>query len=275
MKNIVVPIDFSDDSLNALEHAILIANKFKASITITHVKKKKEFFTNKLGIESFQSTDDSQVMAYFDKIHEKIKDQVENHIEYKLLKGKIYQEVILQAKKSDAFMIIMGTHGVSGFEERWIGSNAYRVVSNAPCPVITIRMDYMLKSYKKIIVPIDTTDETRQKIPFLANFAHLFDSEICLMSLKDNSRKEINKKLNNYIRQAEEYLEKAKVRFQTERMEGKNLADLVIEHALETGAHLIGTMSEITERSRNIFISPAVQHLVNHSPIPIICFQPY
>lgn len=275
MKSIVVPIDFSDDSLNALEHAILIANKFNANIIIIHVKRKKEFYTNKLGIKSIHSADDSQVKAYFDKIHEKIKDQLENHVEYKLLKGKIFQEIIFQAKKSDAFMIIMGTHGVSGFEERWIGSNAYRVVSNAPCPVITIRMDYMLKSYKKIVIPIDTTDETRQKVPFLAKFAYLFDSEICIVSLKDNNSKETNDKLNKYTEQAEEFLENADVKYQTERMEGRNLAELVIEHALATGAHLIGTMSEITERSRNIFLGPTVQQLVNHSPIPIICFQSY
>ena len=89
MKSIVVPIDFSNDSLNALDHAILIANKFNAKLIITHVKKKKEFYTNKLGIESIHSADDSQIIAYFDKINEKIKDQAENHVEYKLLKGKI------------------------------------------------------------------------------------------------------------------------------------------------------------------------------------------
>ena len=58
---------------------------------------------------------------------------------YKIRKGKVHVEIANQAKYSDAMLVIAGTHGVTGFEEFWIGSNAYRIVTYAPCPVITVR----------------------------------------------------------------------------------------------------------------------------------------
>lgn len=63
--------------------------------------------------------------------------------------------------------IIMGTHGVSGFEEKIIGSNSNCVVVNAPCrPIITIRQKYSPTLPKKIVLPIDMSKDTRKKKSF-------------------------------------------------------------------------------------------------------------
>ena len=65
----------------------------------------------------------------------------------------------------------MGTHGASGFEKLWVGSNAYRVASAAPCPVITIRETFEKETFSRILVPLDNSKETRQKIPMAIFFA--------------------------------------------------------------------------------------------------------
>ncbi len=275
MNNIIVPVDFSDDSLNALDHAILIANKLGKNITMLHVKRKKAYYKNKLGMESFDIGDDDHAIAYLDEITEKVKDNIENQIDYKLRKGKIFQEVINQAKYTDAHMIVMGTHGISGFEGRWIGSNAYRVVSNSPCPVVTIRMDYMLKGFNKIVIPIDTSDETRQKVPFLVDFAKKFEAEVFIASVRETNKKAAVEKLEYYTKQAEEYVNKVNLICNTETLVGRNLSEMVIEYALSIGGQLIGIMTEITESTRNIWLGPYAQQMVNHSPVPVISFQPY
>jgi hypothetical protein len=70
------------------------------------------------------------------------------------------------AKMTDADLIIAGTHGVTGFEQYWIGSNAYRIVSYAPCPVITVRFDFDFDNdIRNVVLPIDATPDTRQKVP--------------------------------------------------------------------------------------------------------------
>jgi nucleotide-binding universal stress UspA family protein len=275
MKNIVVPIDFSQDSLNALEHAIIIANKANADITMLHVKKKKSFYADKVDFDSKYSDDDDQYISFFDKIVDSVKNRLHTFIDYKLREGKTYQEIINLSRFMDAYMIVMGTHGISGFEERWIGSNAYKVVSDAPCPVITMRMDYLNLGFNTILAPIDHTDETRQKLPILAQFAKMFDAEIIIAGLYESNKDATKEKIRQYMEQAELYLKTNDLKFRTEELSGRNLADMVIEYALSAGVQLIGAMTEQSESSLNLWLGNNAQQLVNHSPIPVMSIQPF
>ncbi|NOZ46131.1 MAG: universal stress protein [Chlorobi bacterium] len=275
MKNIIVPVDFSEDSINALHHAIIIANRFEANILMIHVKKKKSFYTNTLGIEAVKEEQDSHIVAYFEEIIKKNNAEAKFPIQYILRKGKIYQEIITQAKASDSFLIIMGTHGISGFEERWIGSNAFKVVSNSPCPVITIRMDYMLMGFKNIVIPIDDTDETRQKVPFICDFAKKFNAEVFIATVRESNKNSVIEKLTAFTKQVEKHFEDHGIIYHTEHLTGNNLADLTVEYALSVGGQLIGAMTEQSESPKNIWLGPYAQQLVNHSPIPVISFQPF
>ena len=163
-KTIVIGIDFSDCSINALEHAITIARKAKSKITmvwVDHLDYSKEIFS----VEPKDLI--NEVKKRFDDLIKEHEPQLIGHkMEYIIRKGKIYKEINAVADEQDAFLVIIGTHGSSGFEEFWIGSNANRVVSSSKKPVITIRGGIdVAKDLKRIVMPFDSTKETRQKLP--------------------------------------------------------------------------------------------------------------
>ena len=80
------------------------------------------------------------------------------------------------------FLVMAGTHGASGFEEFWIGSNANRIVSALRKPVITIRGGVNInRNLEKIVLPLDSTPETRQKVPFTAYMAKIFNAEVHIL----------------------------------------------------------------------------------------------
>ncbi|MCK4661683.1 MAG: universal stress protein [Bacteroidales bacterium] len=274
MKNILVPIDFSEDSINALEFAINIANKFNANIRMLHVKSKYSNYESTYNFKNYNNILNNSIKDYFEIKLKNYKNKLNGKLDYKIRDGKIYREITNQAKYDDAELIVMGTHGVSGFEELWVGSNAYRVVTNATCPVVTIRNDFKNKEIKKIVLPIDTTEETRQKVPFISLLAKAFDAEIFVVTVRESEIPDIIKKLTQYSEQVIEYISNKGIKCQSYSLVGTNITDITIDYALKIEADLIAAMTEQTENPKNIFLGAYAQQMVNHSTIPVISLRP-
>lgn len=274
MKEIIVAIDFSKGSMHALDYAIEFANHHKSNIMMVWVDNNanQDIFTasgpNEFREEALKNLDD--ILA------SKKRKLKSGKLSYKLRKGKVYQEIANQAKANKAGLIIAGTHGVTGYEEFWIGSNAYRIVSYAPCPVITVRYDFEINQppIKSIVLPIDNTLDTRQKIPFTVTMAKAFGADIYLLSLYSTPFKAMHKKVDNYTREAQKKISEAGINHYTETVEADNITNATINYAQKVNANLIAIMTEQETTASNILLGPYAQQMVNHSPIPVLSIQP-
>jgi len=272
-KYILVPIDFSSDSVNALEHAIVYSNKMGYNIRMIHVKRKNADYDPSFNLEDFDEVLKSGVIDKFENLERQYGDLLTGKMDYCVREGRVYTEISNQAKYGDARMIIMGTHGVSGFEERWAGSNAFRVVSHATCPVITVRNSFQVQPIKRIILPIDNSTQTRQKVPLIAKIAQLFEAEVIAVDVREDNKASTRKRLEEYMTAVMLFLERHKIQHSRESIKTKNLAAATIEFALINDADLIATMIDRNENSRQFFTSPFSQQLVNHSPIPVLSMR--
>ena len=206
MKQILVAIDFSKTSLNALQYGIMLANKSKAALQMVWVD---NVSSEELVYEETASDERTEKVEMLKEIQGKFKKSLESgKLDYKVRKGKVHIELANHAKSVGADYIISGTHGVSGFEEFWIGSNAYRIVTHSPCPVVTIRLGFDVRDIDRIVLPLDSSQETRQKVPVAADIAKLFNSEIHILSLYSTSLKSVQKRIDNYALQVRQYLDK-------------------------------------------------------------------
>ena len=269
MKQIIVAIDFSKCSLHALEYAINLANRIKSNILMVWVDNTKsdESVYPDIVVGSRKDITNS-----FDEIISKYSPLLKKgEITYKIRKGKAHIEIANQAKYSDAMMVVAGTHGVTGFEEFWIGSNAYRIVTYSPCPVITIRADFAFKrDIKKIVLPIDDTLETRQKVPFAAKISKYFDSEIHVVPVYSTSIKAVRQKIDNYTAQVSKYLEEENTKYVANAIDAENVTKATIDYSISIGADLIVIMTEQEMTTANLFLGAFAQQMVNHSPIPVL-----
>jgi len=273
MKKILVAIDFSDCSINALEHAITIADKANVGIKMVWVNKpesSREVFTE--GPETLSSL----VEDRFEELKEKYKDMLEvDSLEFKIREGKIYKEIIAEADEEDVFLIMAGTHGSSGFEEFWMGSNAYRIVTSVRKPIVTIRGGIKIgRNLTKIVLPIDSTIETRQKVPFTAYLASIFNAEVHILSVYTSKVKSIMNRVDNYSEQVMKHLEEENISYVLESQHTTNLTDLAIEYAQSIEANLISIMTEQERTTKNLWLGTYAQQMVNHSPIPVLCIHP-
>ncbi len=271
MKQLLVAIDFSKTSIVALEYGIHIANKAGANLQMVWVDNTTSEEVVFEGFANEERAENANLLRELMEKHEK--KLKKGKLDYKIRKGKVYIEIAQQAKAIDADLIIAGTHGISGFEEFWIGSNAYRIVTHAPCPVITLRHDIKIKDIGKIVIPIDSSQETRQKIPIASQISHLFNSEVHVLSLYSTGMKAVQRRVDNYAKQVTSYFAERNIRFVLEVKESENITRSTIDYAESIGADMIAIMTEQETTTANLFLGPYAQQMVNHSTIPVLSLR--
>ncbi|MHC1703414.1 MAG: universal stress protein [Tenuifilaceae bacterium] len=271
MKHIIVPIDFSKESLNGLRLAILFANQFNSSIQMVYVQKSISEF-GRVGLEE----EHRNAAQNFEKLIGEYSKKLNSGLEltYIIKKGKVYREVVNQAEAFEDTTIICSTHGASGFEEFFIGSNAMKIISSTERPVITIRHGSVPHEVKKIVLPIDTTSDTRQKVPIAAEIAKAFGAEVHVVSVSSIQTDEIVTKLNAYTKQVCDYLKDYDVTFKISNITGDNITDITIEYALDINADMICIMTEQAKAISNFVLGSYAQQMLSKSPIPVLSISP-
>jgi len=272
-KQIVVAIDFSKNSIQALEYSILIANFIGADIMMVWVDKPEteESIYDNSGHEHRQ-----EAKARIEELMKKYtKSLKKGNLTYKLRKGKIYKEIANQAKYNDADFIVTGSHGVSGFESFMIGSNASKIVTYSPCPVITVRETFNIKSsIKKIVVPLDNSSATRQKVSHAMEMARACKAEIHVLELQSSTLKSIRRIVTKYTEQVEKFLKENQIKYFVKSVDCDNITTATIKYAEEIEADQIYIMTEQEQETSNIWLGPFAMQMFNNSPIPVINIHP-
>jgi len=269
----LVPIDFSSDSIRALEYAFGLSKILESKVKLIHVKRQNADYDASFNLNDFDEVLQNKVEDNFSQLIGKMAIKYKTDIDYSIREGRIYTEICNQAKYGDSQLIIMGTHGVSGFEERWVGSNAYRVVSHSPCPVITVRNNFPMRAIKKIILPIDKSAYSRQKVPFVVNLAKRLQAELFIVALRENDRSGTLKIIEEYMTQVKAYVKRRNINCSYENLKGRNLADLCIEYALLNDADIVAIMTEQNDNTKSFWLGQYAQQMVNHSPVPVLSFR--
>lgn len=139
-KRVLVPTDFSAESLKAVHFATEFAKRFGASIRLLHVVEPPSVIQESVIAAALLSSKElardaqTRLQAWArDEIDEMVPVQTEARV------GKPYVEIAAAAKVSDTDLIIIATHGHTGLKHVLLGSTAERVVQHSPCPVLVVR----------------------------------------------------------------------------------------------------------------------------------------
>jgi len=142
IKKILVPIDFSDYSKNALRYAVEFAEIFKAKIFLVYVIEPMIYPTDfSIGQVAIPAVENDLSARAEDELNNLVKTEISGRIESQIIikSGKPFIEIIETVTELDIDLIIIATHGHTGVEHLLFGSTAEKVVRKAPCPVLTLR----------------------------------------------------------------------------------------------------------------------------------------
>lgn len=269
MKNIVVGIDFSNSAMTAMRHAVSMAIRSKATLHLVWVK------TPGAKMNSDEIKDDS---AYINHIQEKMQEWVkmckdespESQINSVVLEGKVHTAITHYANNLPDSIIVMGAHGASGFEEGYIGNNAFRLINDANVPVLIMRENIQItRDLIKIFVPIDLSFETLQKMRMTIKLAKYFAAQIHLFGVNYPNSAETRHIINVQLRHAADMCDEANVRYIVENMNVNNdVCNTILKHAKEVDANLITIMRE--EQETDFTASRNMRQILSTCPMPLL-----
>lgn len=196
-KKIFLATDFSDCAEHAHAYAFALAKRFEAQLLVGHVV--DTAYPSYAGVYGFGA----QVDLHLDEVKEHAQENLVGIIDEArdlgieahphLLGGRPAEKIVAKALESSCDLIVIGTHGRSGFEHFLFGSTCERVVRFSPIPVLSVKSpekEFVQEGgtieLRRVVCPCDFSDVSEQAIPIAADICRMFDAELVLMHVIDS-----------------------------------------------------------------------------------------
>ena len=274
---IMVPVDFGEQSLIALEQSFNLARLTRSDLILINVIDEdflKPFQDMVSAKHRYEEHLRDAVTTRLKELAVQTTGKTGIHVERITRTGKIYAEIVAAAEEFDVSLIIMGTQGPIGLKKRFLGSNASRVVREAACPVITIKGKHHRTGCRHILLPLDLTSETKEKVNKAIELATLFGSVIHIVTIIDTEDEFLVNKLIRQMDQVRNFIENADVTCTAEFIQSPDVPESVLEAARRINADLIMIMTQQETGFTEFFLGSAAQEIINNSEVPVLSIRP-
>ncbi|HTL81864.1 MAG TPA: universal stress protein [Bacteroidia bacterium] len=274
---IVIPVDFGEQSMIALHQGSRLAKMINADVTLVYVIESQGLFSRSNSIQDEEMK--KEIGAKLDELCAGLKKDGIN-TEKVIAHGSVYDKVTEVAEMLNAKFIVMGTSGrnASGVRRRFIGSNALRVVRESKVPVITIKGKAHRDGCKNIVLPLDLTKETREKVARAIDFAKMYGADIRIVSVLFTTDEFIVNRLTRQLSQVKAFIEKGGVRCTAEIIKGikgeESLSQIIIDYSNKVEGDLLMIMTQQEQEITELFVGSAAQEIINRSDIPVLSIIP-
>lgn len=215
MKTILCPTDFTKSSENAVKYAVEIARLYKSKIILMHAYETPVIYTDvtvssvQLDFEVLRQQALVQLKKFFSRISETTKDiQFELVLQQGLPSARTVE--IATEKKVD--MIVMASTASTQVQRFLLGSNASRVVREAPCMVMLIPPKAKFTGLKKIVYSTDLSEENLIASNQVVNFATMFKSELIFLNVDNKSLVHDESDLNRVTHRIRQFVQYPKMK---------------------------------------------------------------
>jgi nucleotide-binding universal stress UspA family protein len=297
VRKILVPIDFSEMSVSALETAKRLAQRFEETIDVVHVYG----FNYPVGfIAAAPPLMPYSIVTYDERAERKVVERLRafaaqydfpNEACHVASGAPVFDEICRLARELTTDLIVLPTHGYSGLKHVFLGSTAERVVQHASCPVFIVRSDEEQEGKKRrhginrILVPVDFSDRSLEGLTCAIEYAKKFAARIivihavylgCSYTREDYAMYDLSVFIERARRDAErqmrEFIRAAKfggVKFETEIKVGHPLTE-ICAFAKNQDVDLIITSTHGRTGFAHALIGSVAEQVVRHACRPVV-----
>lgn len=279
MKRILVPTDFSDHAEYALKVAAQIARKNNGEIYLLHMLELPHVGdgigeSNAVG----SSTNVPEVMFFMEKTRERFNEvlsapylegiTVVEAIQFE----RAFEGIIEHSKKHNIDLVVMGSHGASGFREMFIGSNTEKVVRTSDIPVLVIKKEDGQFNPQNFVFASDFSSEIKKPFQNVVKFANAFDTNLHLVYINTpndfKSTHAAEKLIHDFAASAN-----LTNGYTTHVYNDINVEKGILHFANRINADLIGMCTHGRQGLAHFFNGSISEDLVNHAVRPVVTFR--
>lgn len=273
MKKILVPTDFSANAEYALKVAAKIARENDGEIILLHMLELPGQASDAVG----SGKDIPEIMFFKNKAIEKLEDLMD--VDY--LDGipvseaiqfeKAFEGIVSVSHKNNVDLIVMGSHGASGFQEMFIGSNTEKVVRSSDIPVLVIKKEDADFSVKKFVFASDFSEEIKPSFSRVVDFATKFNAHLNLVMINTPNNFKSTDVANRIMA---DFIASFNISDYTSHVYNEtNVEKGILNFAKSINADLIGMSTHGRKGLSHFFNGSISEDLVNHAKRPVVTFK--
>ncbi len=273
MKTILVPTDFSKHAENALKVAAQIAKKNNGEIILLHML---ELSTS--GNDALHTSHEIPELMFFKNAAVAKLEELENASYLNDIKvstivqfSMAFDGIMDNAKKHHVDLVVMGSHGASGFHEMFVGSNAEKVVRNSEIPVLVIKKEEEDFKVDNLTFASDFSFEIRKPFEKVVDFAKYFNAHINLLHVitpnNFSTTRAAEEKVRNFI---EEFHFSD---YSTHIYNDINVEKGILHFAKDSNSDVIAVCTHGRKGLAHFLNGSISEDLVNHAKRPVIAFK--
>lgn len=255
---ILIPIDYSKQSLTAIKHSYNLARFTKSKLLLMHVFQKKE----------------EENLVELEKLAKQTAEESGLECNFTSVKGDIYLETDKKAEEIKANLIVVGLDTHIRFRSFMATSTASKFIKNAPCPVLTVRSTTHESHCRNIVMPFDLSAESREKVGTIIQIAQYFGAVVRIVSVFDPGDSKYEDKMLPYLQQIKKYIKDRNVQCTNKSIPSKNVAESIVEYANKNECDLIVQMNKTDLSLGEMFSGTMSQKIVDISNIPVLTINP-
>ncbi|WP_396192296.1 universal stress protein [Flavobacterium sp.] len=273
MKKILIPTDFSDHAEYALKVAAQIAKKNDGEIILLHMLELPHQGSDAVG----SGSDIPEIMFFKNAAIRRLEDlmdedyldgiKVSEVVQFELA----FDGILKISQINNVDLIVMGSHGASGYKEMFIGSNAEKVVRNSEVPVLIIKKEENDFQVDDFVFASDFADEVKKPFAKVVEFANKFDATLHLVTVNTpnnfKSTSAAEQTMNNFLKGFE--VKKVATHVYNET----NVEKGILNFANSIDADLIGMSTHGRKGLSHFFNGSISEDLVNHATRPVVTFK--
>jgi nucleotide-binding universal stress UspA family protein len=274
IRKILVPIDFSNNSMNALQTAVAMAKRHGADLKLLHVFD----IDNTLYPEDNMDRNSNPDIAIksLSRLATSVKggDGVNCAIAY--VSGYIPNAILQTAKTDGSTIIVMGKNGNSGHREMYAGSNSYDVVKKSHCPVLLIPSGKMYENFTDVLFPARPVISVFEKYELIRPIIMRNKATLHFLGLRNPNYIEelhIISRLTEILKQqsaSDHFNTTINYYFKDNRF-AAHLLDTI--HKSEYPYDLLVISAELDNNIKDYFLGDYVQQLIHQSQIPVLVIR--
>jgi len=256
--SILIPIDFSKQSLIAIEQSYNLAKFTNSKIIVMHA--------------SANSNHEHQ--TDLEEIVEKIKRESGLQAEFLNLKGDIFELIDPKAEELDCALIVIGLDTQVRFRSFLGGTNVSKFIKNAPCPVITMRSKDNRNSCTNIVMPIDLSAQSREKVGIVVQLAKYYGATIKIVSVFSPNDEKYENELLPYLNQVKKYIKDRGVACTNKSIPSNSPAEAIVAYANNNDCDLIVLMNKRDLSIGEMFGGAVSTKIIETSNVPVLTVNP-
>ncbi len=273
MKRILVPTDFSDHAMYALKVAAQIAKEHQAELLLLNLLDLPTHMNDAVS----SGVNIPEVMLFLTKTNERLDDLMdENFLDGVKISAvakieKAFQGIVKYSKEHDVDLIVMGSHGQSGFQDMLIGSNTEKIVRSSSIPVLVIKQETTDFATNNLVFASDFSKEIKKPFEKLVAFAKVFKAHLNLVMI--NTPNSFKSNIVAEKRMADFMQDYDLTDYSLHIYNDTNVEKGILNFANKVNADIIGVCTHGRTTFAHFFVGSISEDLMNHAPKPVLTFK--